>query len=898
MKRVFQQSFGGPTVIEAISRELLHFSRMDSGKTSRRVNPETPVINLSTSYKNKHFHEVSPKGLDLRKVICLLQDPLTTNLKERHLFVLKKLLKRNQHGFLLRELADISQILNICAEKVSDHPKYASFLCEALEICRLPFLKERSSDELIYSQDATEFLSSMGRLMRVQHAEVQEHVLESVKSFLSSEAPADLAEELQPTSPVYRLQRLERSDLPKTLLLSTGALQNQPCMQLQLLLILQLLSSCSDMSCRSLLDAGGAETICLHMNAADQSGRVLSCSSEILWNLLESSGREEAVAQLSSLECVLSLKEAFSSLLELSSHGSNLQLRNFLLVIMTRVAGNPDCPLVSFLAKQLLGFITFPELSSPSAQEPFYSSEDLKMRRLLLNLLVVMSRNVAALQLLRDERVMVNLLQLVNPDAPPGGAAQQEELQLQALEALASVAPVMLCDYLSYHGNTYLLLLLDRCIDASGCRKAQTQRCIRVLRSVTALGEKAVSQDLCDQGAISQLLGIIIQMEALSDEDDVVTIETMSNIQLILSTLCETDLHRKELFGFEGVEMVICFLRKGPEKFYSGLGHNKLLVSTVDCVWSCIVGCCVTEYQFLAKEGTSLLLDLLRAGPRCLRSIIFSTLLDLCNNPNTQPQILGWRDVGGQTAPRVLLQLWREEEEELGVLRNQHGGIEDPKKPLLTRVQEDNSGLSFPANVPSAAVLETSESLRVKIYLLFCSLGFQDLPGLSAGDHVTLSIVRRYLDLKVGEVWKEISSELVLDGVKPIRSDQDALTSICKTSEDTVRSIMEEQRCILEEQKQEEIREEMLIYAEMKSHHKQKELAAEAWDRYVSRTSDYSILKAEKTQREKSMKSRLRLEEAAADHPAKQFISHILAVELSGGQGPAGVDVTLARTSV
>lgn len=201
--------------------------------------------NPTASHNIKHLNQVSPKSLDLRKVIHLLQDPLTTNLKERHLFVLKKLLKRNRSGFLLRELADLSQILNICAEKASDEPEYAPFLCEALQICRLPFLKERTSDELIYAQDAAEFFSNMGRLMRVPHNEVQEGVVESVKSIFSSETPRDLPDELQPTSPVFRLQLLERSDLSKTLLLSTSALQNQPPIQLQLLQTLQLLSSSS-----------------------------------------------------------------------------------------------------------------------------------------------------------------------------------------------------------------------------------------------------------------------------------------------------------------------------------------------------------------------------------------------------------------------------------------------------------------------------------------------------------------------------------------------------------------------------------------------------------------------------------------------------------------------------
>lgn len=42
----------------------------------------------------------------------------------------------------------------------------------------------------------------------------------------------------------------------------------------------------------------------------------------------------------------------------------------------------------------------------------------------------------------------------------------------------------------------------------------------------------------------------------------------------------------QELFGLEGVEMAVHFLRKGSDSFYSGLGHNKLVLSTVDCVWS------------------------------------------------------------------------------------------------------------------------------------------------------------------------------------------------------------------------------------------------------------------------------------------------------------------------
>lgn len=40
-----------------------------------------------------------------------------------------------------------------------------------------------------------------------------------------------------------------------------------------------------------------------------------------------------------------------------------------------------------------------------------------------------------------------------------------------------------------------------------GIKKAQMQHCIRVLRSVTSSAEESILQDLCDQDAISQLLG-------------------------------------------------------------------------------------------------------------------------------------------------------------------------------------------------------------------------------------------------------------------------------------------------------------------------------------------------------------------------------------------------------
>ncbi|XP_026204065.1 cilia- and flagella-associated protein 69 [Anabas testudineus] len=901
---------------------------MDLGKVVLRRKPDIPVIRPRASDKTQHMQEVSAK-LDLSKVIRLLEDPLTANLKERHLFVLKKLLKRSQNGFLLKELVGIAKILNICAEKVKDHPEYVPILCEALQISSLPFLKEKPSDELNYAQDVIEFLSHMGCLMRVSDAEVRQQIVESVKSFYSCVAPKQLLDGLRPTSPGYRLQLLEHSDLAQTLLLSMATLESQSSIKLQLLKTLQILSSSSDLNCALILDARGAETICLHMNEPDPSGQILFHASEILWNLLERGSKDKVAAQLCSMECVVSLKEAFFHLLMNCSQHSDLQLRNDLLVITTLIADNPNSLLIeSLFAKQLMAFVTFPELKNHNSVvrnfKLSYNNEDLKMKKLLLNLLVLMSKDFAAVQLFREEQVMLAVLTLVKPPSVSlqrqsgsrhWSSVQQEELQLQALATLTTIAPLMLDEYMSCQGNACLLLLLDWCVGQDtffgeghsfhgtggrGSKKAQMRHCIRVLRSVTSLGEESVNQDLCDQGTINQLLGILMQMEESPDEDDIVTLEIKSDIQLILSALCETDMHRKELFGSEGVEMAVHFLRKGSDKFYSGLGHNKLILSTVDCVWSCIVGCYTTEDYFLAKQGAFLLLDSLASSPRCVHGVVLATLLELCDNPNTVSHILSWRDEGGQTAPKLLLQLWREEEEDLGVNRDKYGVITDPQRPILSQYQQEDTQLLLAANVPSATVLEISENLRSKIYSIFCKLGFQDLPGLSTKDYVTLSIIKRYLDFKVCEVWEEISRELRLANVRPVSPDEEALSTICKISEDTARKVIAEQNSILEQQEKEDISEEELMYTEMKSHWKQRELTAKSWDTYVSKTSNYEILKEVRAEREKYIESsRTRSKHPdAALHPEEHFIGQVMSIESTDAQGPAGVKLTLARAPI
>ncbi|XP_073677631.1 cilia- and flagella-associated protein 69-like [Garra rufa] len=827
-----------------------------------------------------HKHGLSDRKLqseavrfsELSRVLQLLQDPLSSSLKERQIFILKKVVKRCQRGFLLRDLADIFKIVNLCAERVSDHPEYARILCDLLQICGLPFLKEKSSDEMNYAAVVTDCVSQMGFLMRIPVPEVRHQICSSVIAFYSRDKHKPSFDGVCPTRPEYRSLMVERSGLAETLVMSLALMEEQLPVKLRLLQTLQILSRTSEVNCNLMLRAQAAQKICFHMSEGDPSGQLLFRSSEILWNLLENGSREEVTTQLSNTDCIASLKDAFLHLLLNGFRHYDRQLRNDLLVLLSLIAENPGAPLIeSGFVKNLTLFVTFPELKSHNPLvrnlKLSFNHEDFEMKKLLLNIIVVLSKDLAALQVFKEGRVMLALMLLIKPSssAVRSGrrswtSVQQEELQLQALSALSTLAPVMLDDYMTCQANTCLLLLLDWCLqdDSSGGRghgfhgsggrggkKAQMRYCVRVLRSAVSVENEPLQQDLCDQGAIGQLLGVLRWFMGRPEDEDAVSLEIQVDCQFILSVLCEGDMHRKELFGSDGVEMLIHYLSLDAALVFSGLGHNKLLLSTVDCLWSCVVGCFVTEDSLVAAGGVDLLLQLLERSPRRMLTPLMAVLLELCENPQAVVQLLHWSGERDTTAPQLLLHIWRTDEEQMGVTRDPHGVITDVKRPIVSRHQDQSSSSSSSSSHDvSAAVRDVSGNLRANIYCIFCKLGFEGLSGLSSEDHVTLHIIHRYLDFKVAEVVQEISTELSDEGAAPVPSDEAALKSILQVGEATAESVRSLQQSILGRQQQEELQEEQRLYKEIRFTHKQREIAAEAWRSYVARTSNYSVLKA------------------------------------------------------
>ncbi|KAL4822139.1 hypothetical protein H8958_002467 [Nasalis larvatus] len=109
--------------------------------------------------------------------------------------------------------------------------------------------------------------------------------------------------------------------------------------------------------------------------------------------------------------------------------------------------------------------------------------------------------------------------------------------------------------------------------------------------------------------------------------------------------------------------------------------------------------------------------------------------------------------------------------------------------------------------------MDVSENIRAKIYAILGKLDFENLPGLSAEDFVTLCIIHRYLDFKIGEIWNEIYEEIKLEKLRPVTTDKKALEAITTASENVGKMVASLQSEIIESQARQDVQNEQKVYA-------------------------------------------------------------------------------------
>ena len=100
----------------------------------------------------------------------------------------------NVNHQLLKDLSDLSMLLLVCAKKLHTNPDYCEALCRLIELCGLPFLKEKASDENTYAPQVIEVLTTLGELVCMDSESVRAEVARAVAVFSTEQSNQALIE--------------------------------------------------------------------------------------------------------------------------------------------------------------------------------------------------------------------------------------------------------------------------------------------------------------------------------------------------------------------------------------------------------------------------------------------------------------------------------------------------------------------------------------------------------------------------------------------------------------------------------------------------------------------------------------------------------------------------------
>lgn len=430
--------------------------------------------------------------------------------------------------------------------------------------------------------------------------------------------------------------------------------------------------------------------------------------------------------------------------------------------------------------------------------------EDFELKQLMWGLVCKLAEgDQHNLQIVQDSQLIDTLLLYITDPLPATlhkwAPTQLKALQLQALSLLCTLVPLSPQVYERLGGNKTTLTFLQ---------VASSPNVLNQVVSDIELQHAALKLLLhsCNLMDFQDRLGDYGAIQAMLDlfEDGSVPIAVRRDAVSVISRMT-TNGHQTNQDSFrrsEGVAALKSCLNYSKE---DALSNNFLIVAVVGAVWNAVVGNRRSEARLLQLEGVDALLDLLEVCPNVMRNQVLGVLADLCRNPKAAPFFRAWKsDLSMKGAAQLLLSLWVEEEDRLGVARNNSGLLNSLDRPLdgdtasaggaaqsQAQAPDPNSSPGPPDAHPIARLKEalqaakdmteneqqlksavSQQDMRAKIYAVLASVGFDLVADeLAIAEKMTFAVVERYPDFRQGQLWLDVKKELQDECVDPISAD-------------------------------------------------------------------------------------------------------------------------------
>jgi len=324
--------------------------------------------------------------------------------------------------------------------------------------------------------------------------------------------------------------------------------------------------------------------------------------------------------------------------------------------------------------------------------------------------------------------------------------------------------------------------------------------------------------ELGEYGAVPIMLGII-QEPVLPNEHQSLGVSIEQAVQLrqdalcVLSALCSgNEINQRMVARERGVgtlRNLLTFVPEDPDR------SETLLVAALDALWSVVDGSPRNAARFLAVDGMGALLALLESAPAVLHGQILGCIADTCEYKEAVLEFLDWQsDVSSKTAVQVMMDLWRQQETKLHIADEATGYVVNQERPLagtgamLETFREELAKLQDTADASERQALGAGtlhavresvmgelgkQDVKAKVFSVMCKCGFEG-HDLSEDDLMRLAVIRRYAELKQGEVMEDIATELEEESVRPITPDAERLAAHLAGNRVCIDEIMEEQQ--------------------------------------------------------------------------------------------------------
>ena len=324
--------------------------------------------------------------------------------------------------------------------------------------------------------------------------------------------------------------------------------------------------------------------------------------------------------------------------------------------------------------------------------------------------------------------------------------------------------------------------------------------------------------ELGEFGAVPIMLGII-QEPVLPNEHQSLGVSIEQAMRLrqdalcVLSALCNGNETNQRMVarerGIGTLRNLLTFVPEDPDR------SETLLVAALDALWSAVDQSPRNAARFLAVDGMGALLALIESAPAVLHGQILGCIADTCEYREAVLEFLDWQsDVTSKTAVQVMVMLWRQQETKLHIADEGTGYVVNQERPLagtgamlepfreeLAKIQDTSDaaerqalGAGTLSAVREGVMDELSkQDVKAKIFSVMCKCGFEG-HDLSEDDNMRLAVVRRYAELKQGEVMEDIATELEEALVRPITPDAERLAAHLAGNRACIEEIMEEQQ--------------------------------------------------------------------------------------------------------